>query len=77
MDGTQFAPHFKKLECPIHGTGFETFVCEHLVSNLPKNGSQKNKMVTTVDGLTLGARLVRLSSGRKANGTQIMRAKPK
>ena len=23
----------KKLECSTHGSGFETFVCEHLVSN--------------------------------------------
>ena len=33
MDDAQFAPHSKKLDCPIHGSGLETFVCEHLVSN--------------------------------------------
>jgi hypothetical protein len=33
MDGTQFTPGSKTLDCPTHGSGFETFVCEHLLSN--------------------------------------------
>jgi hypothetical protein len=33
MNDAQFAPHSRKLDCPTHGSGLETFVCEHLVSN--------------------------------------------
>ena len=32
MDPEQF-PAPEKVECGTHGSGFQTFVCEHLISN--------------------------------------------
>lgn len=32
-EGSDPGPAPKKLDCATHGSGFETFVCEHLVSN--------------------------------------------
>ena len=32
MDSEQ-SPASEKVECATHGSGFQTFVCEHLISN--------------------------------------------
>lgn len=75
MDDAQFAPHSKKLDCPIHGSGLETFVCEHLVSNPVQEWFSEEQDGDDRRWPDAWCVACDVFSRRKANGTQIMRGK--
>jgi hypothetical protein len=59
----------RQIGCDTHGTAYQPFVCEHLVTN-PDQGWFSEELIKKILGLMLGAVSAKLSSKHKASGTR-------
>jgi hypothetical protein len=59
----------RQISCDTHGTAYQPFVCEHLVTN-PDQGWFSEELIKKILGLMLGAVSAKLSSKHKASGTR-------